>query len=178
MTWKQGTVTGRENHEALVNLSDFGGDPAVCAAGLSALLFAASERPPRRAFTRLGLAGVPPIWTDIYERSESMGAGIVYNEVQYEFSMPEARTGIVEQYSSYTYPYGSVGRAAKIAKESARRGLAGLVHYTQSFCYHQLDDAVFRSILDIPILKLEADMPGPMDARSLVRLEAFLESLA
>lgn len=177
MTWKDNVVTGEENHLALVNSSDFQGDPDVYADGLKALIAEAGTRAPFSQNVRLGLAGVPPIVSDLYTKIEDAGARIVYNEVQHAFAMTGGEETLAERYAAYTYPYGAVTRAAVIKREIARRGINGLIHYVQSFCYHQLDDIVIREMAGVPVLRLEADKPGPMDGRTAVRLEAFIETL-
>jgi len=178
MTWEDGLVTGLENHLSLVNTSDFNGDPAHYGESLNRLAGDAAKRGLKARGARLGVVGVPPIVSDLYESIESAGGTVVYNEVQYEFAMPAgAAKDLVGQYADYTYPYGSNVRGAKIGAEIARRGIAGIIHYTQSFCYHQLDDVVIRKMAGVPVLVLEADTPGPMDARSRLRLEAFIETL-
>jgi benzoyl-CoA reductase/2-hydroxyglutaryl-CoA dehydratase subunit BcrC/BadD/HgdB len=177
MTWQDGVITGQENHQALVGASDFGGDPAAYASSLAALISQAGQRSALKVNSRLALVGVPPIVSDIYSLTAEHGAAVVYNEVQREFSMPHVSVDLAEQYSSYTYPYGSNARAAEIKRQSEKRRINGIVHYVQSFCYHQLDDIVFRDTFDLPVLRLEADKPGALDARSRLRLEAFIETL-
>ncbi|MFA5867719.1 MAG: 2-hydroxyacyl-CoA dehydratase [Actinomycetota bacterium] len=177
MTWRDGLITGRENHFALIGTSDFGGDPAAYAADLSSLIAEAEQREPAKTCARLALSGVPPIVNDLYDLITGRGADVVYNEVQREFSMPRVSANLSEQYAGYTYPYGAIARAAEIGKQASVRKVDGIVHYVQSFCYHQLDDLVFREAFDFPVLRLEADKPGPLDERSRLRLEAFIETL-
>lgn len=177
MTWRDGLITGKENHLALIGTSDFLGDAAAYTASLSTLTRKAGRRAPARIRARIALVGVPPIVTDLYDLISGRGADVVYNEVQREFSMPRASAGLAEQYADYTYPYGALARAAEIKKQAEIRRVEGIIHYVQSFCYHQLDDLVFRDALDLPVLRLEADKPGPLDERSRLRLEAFIETL-
>ncbi len=177
MTWRDGLITGLENHAALIGTSDFAGDPDVYAAGLSSLISEAERREPAKPGARLAVSGVPPIVDDLYGLIAGRGANVVYNEVQREFSMPRAAVDLAGQYADYTYPYGALARAAEIKKQVALRNIDGVIHYVQSFCYHQLDDMVWREAFDFPVLRLEADKPGPLDERSRLRLEAFIETL-
>lgn len=177
LTWKDATISGSENHAALVNTSDFKGDPESFSHDLSSLLEKAGGRRPRSDHARLAYLGVPPIATDLYETIESLGASVVYNEVQREFSMPHGAATLLEQYAAYTYPYGARKRIAEIKREIVTRRIIGCLHYVQSFCYHQLDDIVIRDSLNVPVLRLEADKPGPLDSRAKMRLEAFIETL-
>ena len=62
-----------------------------------------------------------------------------------------------------------------LAGEIRGRRLDGLIHYVQSFCFRQLHDRILRERLDVPILSLECDRPGPLDGRSHTRIEAFVE---
>lgn len=58
------------------------------------------------------------------------------------------------------------------------RRLDGLIHYTQTFCFRQMQDLALRQGLVLPLLTLEGDRVGSLDARTRLRLEAFLEVLA
>jgi benzoyl-CoA reductase/2-hydroxyglutaryl-CoA dehydratase subunit BcrC/BadD/HgdB len=177
MTYRTHQVTGTENHIFLVSSSDFGGDPNRFEHGLDQFLAEASGRPPRAPGVRLGYAGVPPIFSEFYEFIESVGARVVFNEVQRQFSMPYAEGDLVEQYLFYTYPYAIGGRIQDIQQAMAARELDGLIHYTQTFCYRQIYDILLRDALPIPILTLEGDRPGPLDGRSALRIETFVEML-
>ena len=84
---------------------------------------------------------------------------------------------LAEQYSAYTYPYDVFYRASRLAAELARRGARGVVHYVQSFCYRQIQDRLLRERLPLPVLTLECDRPGELDAGARTRVEAFLEAL-
>jgi benzoyl-CoA reductase/2-hydroxyglutaryl-CoA dehydratase subunit BcrC/BadD/HgdB len=55
--------------------------------------------------------------------------------------------------------------------------LDGLIHYTQSFCFRQIQDRLLRQHLNLPILTIEGDRPTPLDHRSRLRLEAFVDVL-
>jgi benzoyl-CoA reductase/2-hydroxyglutaryl-CoA dehydratase subunit BcrC/BadD/HgdB len=84
---------------------------------------------------------------------------------------------LVEQYHRYTYPYDISGRLADLAEAVAVRRLAGLVHYTQSFCFRQMFDQTLRERLGVPVLTIEGDRPTPLDSRTRMRLEAFVDVL-
>jgi benzoyl-CoA reductase/2-hydroxyglutaryl-CoA dehydratase subunit BcrC/BadD/HgdB len=47
----------------------------------------------------------------------------------------------------------------------------------QAFCFRQIEDLIVRKRLKMPILTLEGDRPGPLDARTRIRLEGFIEML-
>lgn len=178
LTWKRGTVTSIENHYYQVCCSDLNGDPAAFGAEVDARIREADRPAEKSGRLRLGYLGVPPIFTDLYQHVEDLGARVVFNEVQRQFSMPQAAEDMVEQYALYTYPYDVFGRIADIRREVKRRDLAGLIHYTQSFCFRQIQDLMIRKHIDIPILTLEGDSPMPLDARTRVRLESFVEMLS
>lgn len=176
LTWRENRISGEENHLALVNLSDFRGDHGKYTGELSELIDKAGERRPFQESVRLGFIGVPSIFTDLYKAVESLDARVVYNEIQHQYSMPEKTDDIIEQYLRYTYPYGIYARLDFIKKEINNRDIHGLIHYVQSFCYHQVEDLIVRrELTEIPILTLEGDKPGPIDSRSRLRLEAFIE---
>lgn len=180
LTWKENKVTGFENHLFQVSCSDFNGDPESFAATLEEFIQEASFREsfasPREI--RLGFIGVPPIIPGIYDYLEEQGARVVFNEVQRQFSMPVKTKDIVEQYRQYTYPYQVFNRIEDIRQQAEMRNLDGIIHYTQSFCYRQIEDLIIRKKLNYPILTLEGENPtGGVDARSKMRLESFLEMI-
>jgi benzoyl-CoA reductase/2-hydroxyglutaryl-CoA dehydratase subunit BcrC/BadD/HgdB len=55
--------------------------------------------------------------------------------------------------------------------------LDGLIHYTQSFCFRQIQDRLLRQQLNLPILTIEGDRPTLLDHRTRLRLEAFVDVL-
>jgi benzoyl-CoA reductase/2-hydroxyglutaryl-CoA dehydratase subunit BcrC/BadD/HgdB len=182
LTWQEGKVSGGENHLWLVSSSDFDGNPDDFHQRLQAFLAKAEARPSRRPVkTRLGILGVPTIMDDLHERLEELGAAVVFNEVPRQFAMlPTADGGnssLVEQYQRYTYPYDVFHRTNDIKREIKRRKIDGLVHYTQSFCFRQIQDMVLREELKLPMLTLEGDRVGPVDPRTKLRLEAFIDVL-
>ena len=181
LTWREGKVSGAENHLWLVSASDFDGDPIDFAARLQGFLAQAEARPVSCPKVRLGLLGVPPIISGLHQALTEMGAEVVFNEVPRQFAMLPDENGpapsLAEQYWRYTYPYEVGARIRDIRREAKRRELNGLLHYTQSFCWRQMQDLTLRRELDIPLLTLEGDQVGPMDGRTRLRLEAFLEVL-
>ncbi len=182
LTWRGGQVSGAENHLWLVSSSDFDGDPLDFHARLRAFLAQAEARPLAPAGPRLGVLGVPTIIDGLHQTLADLGAAVVYNEVPHQFAMLPPLSGpeddLAAQYRRYTYPYDVFHRLEAIAREVRRRRLDGLIHYTQTFCYRQMQDLALKQRLDLPILTLEGNQPGPVDGRTRLRLEAFLELLA
>jgi benzoyl-CoA reductase/2-hydroxyglutaryl-CoA dehydratase subunit BcrC/BadD/HgdB len=115
--------------------------------------------------------------TDLYPFLESHGGRVVFNETQRQFAMPYDRQDLVDQYLTYTYPYDIFTRLADILLEGERRRVSGVIHYVQSFCFRQIEDMIVRKKLPWPVLTLEGDKPSPLDARSKIRLEGFIEML-
>ncbi len=177
LTWETGQVSGQENFQFLISSSDFGSDLEEYEKRLAALVKEAARRPSRQGLVRLGLAGIPPIFSDLWGFLEELNAEIVFNEMPRQFSMPYDTADLVEQYWRYTYPYDISGRLADLAEAVAVRNLDGLIHYTQSFCFRQMFDQTLREHLPIPILTIEGDSPTPLDARTRLRLEAFVDVL-
>ncbi len=177
LTHRENRVSGLENHQFLVSSSDFGGDPERFQRELDRFIRAAREREPFREEIRLGYLGVPPVFSRFYELIESLGARVVYNEVQRQFSMPNEKHDIMDQYLAYTYPYAVEGRVRDIRKAVNARHLDGLIHYTQTFCYRQIYDILLRKNLRVPILTLEGDRPGSLDSRTSLRIETFIQML-
>lgn len=177
LTWKDNVVSGKENHIWLVSSSDFNGNPEVFQRELEQFICRVRQRDPFDDQVRLAYIGVPPIFSDLYEVIESMGARVVFNEIQRQFSMPYETSDIFEQYVRYTYPYGAFARLEDIVPELVRRNVQGVIHYTQTFCFRQIEDMVFHEKIKLPFLTLEGDRPGKLDARSRMRLEAFINML-
>jgi benzoyl-CoA reductase/2-hydroxyglutaryl-CoA dehydratase subunit BcrC/BadD/HgdB len=177
LTWETGQVSGQENFQLLISSSDFGGDLETYEQSLAALVAAAARRPSRRGLVRLGLAGIPPIFSDLWGYLEELDADVVFNEMPRQFSMPYDAPDLVEQYWRYTYPYDINGRLADLSQAAAVRKLDGIIHYTQSFCFRQMFDQTLREHLPVPLLTIEGDGPTPLDARTRLRLEAFVDVL-
>ena len=116
---------------------------------------------------------------DLHDYVEKLDARFVYNEVQREFAFPRAMTSknIYEQYYDYTYTYGMDFRMVDIKKQIEERKLDAVIHYTQSFCHRAVEDILIKEELDIPILTIEGDKSNVLDARTKLRIEAFLDML-
>ena len=178
LTWYAGQISGRENHRWLVAASDFEGEPEVFGRAAEVFVGQARTREPVTEGIRIGIAGVPAIYDDLYEALARRGVQVVYNEVQRQFSLPAADGNLINSYLAYTYPYDFAARLKDIRQEVRRRKLAGLIHYVQSFCHRGIQDILLHKHLEIPVLTLEGDRPGPVDGRTKVRLDAFLEMIA
>ncbi len=183
LTWKEGLVRGFENHLYQVSCSDMEGDPEAFGAKLDAFISEAEARAGSRGLrgagdmVRLGYVGVPPITPSLYDFLEELGARVVFNETQRQFSLPFDTQDVVEKYRLYSYPYSIFYRLEDIRAEIERRGLEGIIHYVQSFCFRQVEDIILRRSLDLPILTLELDDGTRLDARTRMRLETFVSML-
>lgn len=177
LTWQENRVSGGDNHYWQVSCSDFCGDAERFKQAAEEKLAAFRAAPPRTGELRIGFIGVPPIWHDLYAYLENLGARVVFNEVQRQFSMPFATQDIIEQYLLYTYPYGVFGRIEDIRREAEKRKLDGIIHYVQSFCFRQIEDMIIKAKLDLPVMTIEGDKPGALDARTKLRLDSFVEML-
>ena len=177
LTWETGQVSGAENFQFLIASSDFNGYPELFAQDLDDFLAVAGGRLPGAPGVRLGLIGIPPIFTDLFDYLGELEAQLVFNEIPRQFSMPYSCQDLTEQYLRYTYPYDIFARIVDIAEAIALRRLDGLIHYTQSFCFRQIQDRLLRQYLNLPILTIEGDRPTPLDHRTRLRLEAFVDVL-
>jgi benzoyl-CoA reductase/2-hydroxyglutaryl-CoA dehydratase subunit BcrC/BadD/HgdB len=176
MTWEDRVVTGRENHLWQLCASDMEGDYEQYGKAAKAFIEEARQREPIRGIP-LGYVGVPPINPDLHAFVEGLGGHIVYNEVQRQFSLPHFSADIIERYLVYTYPYGIFARIADIRQEIDRRGITGVIHYVQAFCYRVVEDIILKETLGVPVITIEGDLPKPLDTRTKLRLEAFIEML-
>ncbi|HHT9153233.1 MAG TPA: 2-hydroxyacyl-CoA dehydratase family protein, partial [Candidatus Hypogeohydataceae bacterium YC40] len=165
LTWQEGKVTGEENHIWNVSTSDMMGNPVLFERKARIFLEEVRQREPLRERIRLGFIGVPPICGGLYGFLEELGVRVVFNEIQRQFSMPYPSKTLLEQYLLYTYPYDIQGRVDDTRNEIKRRGIQGLIHYVQSFCYRNMYDTIFRRTLGVPILTLECDRPGGIDGQ-------------
>jgi len=175
LTWQENLVTGEENHYFQVATSDMNSDPDRFESEIDTFLEKVHTRKPFRETLRLAYIGVPPIIEGFYPFLESRGARVVFNETQRQFSMPYGITDLVEQYRAYTYPYDIFTRLADISVELEKRRVDAVIHYVQSFCFRQIEDMVVRKALSLPVMTLEGDKPAPLDARTGIRIESFLE---
>ncbi|MEK7826082.1 MAG: 2-hydroxyacyl-CoA dehydratase [Nitrospirota bacterium] len=179
ITWRSDLVSGEDNHLFLINTTDMLGDLDRFEGEIDVVLNEISNKPHMtdQKTIRIGFIGIPPIVSDLYRFTEGLGAKVVFNEVQRQFSMPYETDGLVEQYLIYTYPYDVMDRVNDIRTEVLRRRIDGIIHYVQSFCHHQIEDMIFRKDIDTSILTLEFDRPGPLDERSKIRIEGFIDML-
>ena len=105
LTWETGQVSGAQNFQWLIASSDFNSNLETFDRELDEVLAAARCRPCRRDGVRLGLIGIPPIFTDLFVYLEELEAQVVFQEIPRQFSMPYACRDLTEQYLRYTYPY-------------------------------------------------------------------------
>jgi benzoyl-CoA reductase/2-hydroxyglutaryl-CoA dehydratase subunit BcrC/BadD/HgdB len=176
MTWEDGLVSGKENNAWLLSSSDMEGDYDRYEKESSEFVVQARGRE-KLAGLRIGYVGVPTITLDLYDFLESLGCQVVYNEVQRQFSLPYFSCDLTDRYLHYTYPYGIFPRMEDIKTEISRRGIEGIVHYVQAFCYRVVEDVIMREMLGVPVLTIEGDLPRALDSRTKLRLEAFAEML-
>lgn len=179
LTYKENKVSGFENHIVQLCMSDFNGDFYKYESELNELLEKIKERKADNKKLRIGFIGVPPMTGDIYQYVEKFNAHFIYNEIQREFAFPRAlnASNISEQYYDYTYPYDVDFRLAEIEKQIEERKIDGIIHYTQAFCYRAIEDIIIKDKINIPILTIEGDKLNILDARTKLRLEAFLDML-
>ena len=179
LTWQEGIVTGAENHYWQVSCSDFEGDPEGFGAGARQFVQSVRAREAAPEGVRLGFLGVPPIIGGLHAFVEARGTRVVYNEIPCQFTMADSLdVDLVEQYRRYTYPYDVFARIDDIKEQCRRRRLDGLIHYTQAFCFRQIEDLLIKRGVPLPVLTIEGQDPAEVDARTALRLEAFLEMLA
>jgi benzoyl-CoA reductase/2-hydroxyglutaryl-CoA dehydratase subunit BcrC/BadD/HgdB len=179
LTWKDGVVSGFENHIWLVSTSDFNQDYHEYYQQLQELLATCRRRQPYPPDSlRLAYIGVPSIYAqDLYHYLENNDARVVFNEIQRQFAMPEPGNSLAEQYSNYTYPYSIYERLKDITTELKRRQVDGVIHYVQAFCHRGIGDIIFRDALKLPILTLEGNDDFFLTHHIKTRIEAFLDML-
>ncbi|RLC43929.1 MAG: 2-hydroxyacyl-CoA dehydratase [Candidatus Coatesbacteria bacterium] len=168
-----------EVNQLLLSTSDMEGNVESFKARVEGALKATERDAPKRSGPRIGVVGIPPIFTDFYEYIEGeLGLECVYIEVARQFALPFGGDDIVEAYRRYTYPYGIFARIEDIEREVARRAINGIIHYVQGFCFRQVETMILRRRLELPILQIEGDRPGNLDERTKLHLESFAEMLS
>ncbi len=177
LTYKENKVTGLENHLWLVNSSDFNGNPDDYEKRLDDFISEVEKRQPLKFNLRFGFLGVPPIISNLYDFLLEHNVNVVFNEIQRQFSMPYLEKNLTDQYLRYTYPYSVFDRLEDIQIEIKKRKLDAVISYSQSFCHRQIDNILIKKYIDIPVLTIEGDQPGELDARTKLRIESFLDML-
>ncbi|WZL73069.1 2-hydroxyacyl-CoA dehydratase [Clostridiaceae bacterium 35-E11] len=179
LTYIDDKATGFENHLFQLCASDFDGDVGKYRLLLEKKVEEIKSRKPDRKTLRLGYLGVPPMTEDLFAFVENFHARFIYNEVQREFAFPRAdrAKNIYEHYYDYTYPYDMDYRLSEIKKQIEERKIDAIIHYTQAFCHRAAEDIILKQKLDIPILNIEGDKLNKLDARTKLRIEAFLDML-
>ena len=176
MTWDKNLVSGYENHLWLVRASDMIGDYKEYNRMAWDFIEKAKSRTPIEG-VRIGYIGVPPIVPDLHDFIENVGGHVVYNETQRQFTLPIKTINLVDRYLKYTYPYGVFARLEDIQREIEKRKIQGIIHYVQAFCYRAIEDVILRETLGVPMITIEGDLPKPLDSRTKLRIEAFIEIL-
>lgn len=177
LTWKENIVSSEENHYFQVCTSDMNQNLQAFESEIDGFLSSVQKRTVFREKIRLGYIGVPSIFSDLYSFIEGLNARVVFNEMQRQFSMPYSTASLLEQYLRYTYPYDIFTRIEDIKNEVKRRKIDGLIHYVQSFCFRQIEDAILKKILKLPMLTIEGDQPSSLDSRNRTKIEVFIEML-
>lgn len=176
LAWKTRSVHSRDYFAFMIGASDFNSDPAAYELSLKNYLASAPTAPSQSTVLPIALTGVPPVITDLPETLEKIGARIVFSEVPRQFTLPRGKS-LASAYSLYTYPYDIASRIKDIRSETKQRGIAGIIHYVQSFCHRQMESLLLKPALDIPVLILEGDRPGKINSQQLMRLESFVTLL-
>lgn len=177
LTYERGNISGFENHIYQVCSSDFNSDPIKYETEIEKRIERSLSSASRNDFIRLGYIGVPPIISGLYDTLENFGGKVIYNEVQRQFTMPYATDNLLDQYLKFTYPYDIFARIEDINEQIEIRKLDGIIHYTQSFCFRQIQDILLSKYIKVPVLTIEGDSPQYPDERTKIRLESFLEML-
>ena len=179
LSWKEGLVSGYENHLWLVAASDFNRDQHSYQKELTELVEQCRQRQPYPSdYLRIAYIGVPSVYgRDLYNYLEKNGARVVFNEIQRQFAMPHPTHSLAEQYTKYTYPYSIYDRLKDITAELEKRRVDGVIHYVQAFCHRGIGDIIFRDALKLPILTMEGNDEFLLSQHLKTRVEAFIDML-
>jgi len=179
LTWREGLVSGYENHLWLVSSSDFNRDYNIYARQLREVIAACRKRSAYpNDMLRIAYLGVPSVYgKELYNYLEKNDARVVCNEIQRQFSMPEPADSLVEQYCNYTYPYSIYNRLDDIIPQLERRRVDAVIHYVQAFCHRGIGDIIFRDGIKLPMLTIEGNDDFLLNQHIKTRLEAFTDML-
>lgn len=177
MTYKEGKISGFDNHYWLVSTSDFNRDYQKFDKDIERIIESANKvKPYPKDMIRLAYIGVPPVFgAELYPYFEKHGARVVFNEIQRQFSMPESSSSLPEQYCNYTYPYSTEGRITDIKQQITERKIDAVIHYVQAFCHRAISDIIFRETLPLPILTMEGNNEFGLNQHLKTRIEAFID---
>lgn len=173
----EGKINGFDNHLWLVSSTDFNSDIIQFETDLDRILAKSQKQTPISKDIRLGCIGVPPIFSNMFQFIEEKNAQVVFNEIQRQFSIPSTAKDYVQRYIDYTYPYDIFYRIQDMKKQISSRKIDGIIHYVQSFCYRQIQDVIIKRELGVPVMTIEGNDPGDVDARTKIRIESFIEML-
>ena len=177
LRWKELKVSAEDAFGCQLSTSDFNSDPDGWKRWVKGIISNGVKGEGDDEGPRLALIGVPPIITDLISNVEGLGGRLIFFETARQFTMPSTDGDWIDRYLSYTYPYSIKGRIEDIIEQIGVRKVDGVIHYVQSFCHRQIDDIMFRDAIDLPFLTVEGNLPGPVDERTKIRLEAFLDLL-
>lgn len=173
----EGKINGFDNHLWLVSSTDFNSDIIQFETDLDRILAKSQKQTPISKDIRFGCIGVPPIFSNMFQFIEEKNAQVVFNEIQRQFSIPSTAKDYVQRYIDYTYPYDIFYRIQDMKKQISSRKIDGIIHYVQSFCYRQIQDVIIKRELGVPVMTIEGNDPGDVDARTKIRIESFIEML-
>jgi len=115
-------------------------------------------------------------WTlleDLPARVEILGGRVRWDE---EGAQGAALARAVEPTAALAAwpPLDPARRLSAIREAADRTGARGIILVMEAFTGALLDEPWLRGHVDLPILALEVEIPGPMDPARRLRLEAFL----
>ncbi len=172
-----GIVNGEELFDFQINASDFCGNPSEYNNKCEKFLAEIKGRNKGSNFLRIGMVGIPAIYSDIIGVLEKLGVDVVYYQIPRQFTIPFVGENLDDSYSKYTYPYSFGYQLQDICEQVNERKLDGIIHYVQSFCHRQLYDRMLKSKIKVPVLSIEGDRPSMVDGRTMTRIEAFIETI-
>ena len=179
LTWETGQVSGEENFQLSdLHLPTLASTPRPSNLKVTDFLRAGGERAgPETTRCVWALPASPPSSPTCGTTWKNWKPGWCSTNFPGSSACPIIVPDLAEQYFHYTYPYDVFGRLADLQEAVRTRRLDGLVHYTQSFCFRQMFDQIIRERLNLPVLTIEGDRPSPLDSRTRMRLEAFVDVL-
>lgn len=177
LCWQENRVGSLELYRFQADCADMRGNPDEFEREIDSFLARARKRSPRKETLRLALLGAPPLANNLLQTLEELDARVVFNERPRQVTFPQPGDSLVEQYLHYTTPYDVITRLEEIEQELDTRQVDGVIHVLHAGSCRQVEDAIIRRRLNLPLLTLSGSRPGPVDAHTRAGLETFLQSL-
>ncbi len=128
---------------------------------------------PKEARVPLLALGPWTLFDDLPVQVEALGGRVVWDEWGAQGAALARATAPATALAAWP-ALDPAARLRAIRDAAARTGARGVILVMEAFTGALLDEAWLRGHLELPLLALDAEAPGPLDPNRRLRLEAFL----